>query len=195
MGRTNNFSFHSHTTSTYEQRHTHTSVLRVLIQWFEQTLVISSLTCHWDSDAASSLKHPPVVYGVCGSVVHGGAAVLPVHAGRGTHPRAHLRRHASHVWGHCRTVGPCTHLPRAYPAWWDASVRSPAALTRHGVYGTAHAGTTGRVVGIRHPCVARLPGVTWKGHRWTETVILACYTKSSDRVSIHWIVFINCVSG
>lgn len=178
--------FHGHTTAHMSKdTRTHTSVLRVLIQWFKQTLIIGSLTCHWDSDAASSFKHPPVVYGVCRSVVHGGDAVLPVHAWRGTHPRGHLRRHAGHVCGHRRTVGTRTHLPGAYPARWDASIRSPAALTRHRVHGTAHAGTTGRVVGIRHPCVARLPGVTWKGHRRTDTVILACYTKTSDRVSFH----------
>lgn len=137
---------------------------------------------------ARNCKHLPVVYGVCGSVVHGGAAILPVHAWRGTHPGRHLRRHSGHVCAHPRTVGPSTHLSRAYSSRWDASIWSPAALARHGVHGSAHAGTTG-VVGIGHTCVAGLPGVTWEGRKWTEIWILAWYPQSSD--SIYSSVFIN----
>lgn len=114
-----------------------------------------------------AIKHPPVVYGVCGSMVHGGSAILPVHAWRGTHPRRHLRRHGAHVRGHPGAIGPSTHLPWAYSTRWHASVRSPAALTGHGVHGAAHPGAAG-IVGIGHPCVAGLPGVTWKCHRWRE---------------------------
>ena len=111
-----------------------------------------------------AVKHPPVVYGVSGSVMHRGAAVLPVHAWRGTHSSRHLRRHAAHVRAYSRTVRPSTHLPRAYSTRRHASIRSPAALTRHGVHGAAYTGTTG-VVGVGHPCIAGLPGVTWKVHR------------------------------
>lgn len=140
-----------------------------------------------------SSKHPPVVYGVCRSVVHGGAAVLPVHHWRGTHPGRHLRGHAGHVCGYRGDVGPSTHLPWAYSSRWDASIRRPTALAGHGVHGAAQAGAAG-VVGIWHPRVAGLPGVTWEGHRRTEILILPCNPQSSGNVSWLPAVFRNQVS-
>lgn len=104
--------------------------------------------------------------------MHGGAAVLPVHAWRGTHPGRHLRRHGAHVSGHGGTVGPSSHLSWGYSARRHVSIWSPAALAGHGVHGAAHARTTG-VVGVGHPCVAGLPGVTWKCQRWTNIKTVA----------------------
>lgn len=105
------------------------------------------------------MVHAPVVYGVSGSVVHGGTAVFPVHARRGAHGGAHLGMHAAHVGGHAGAVGPSAHLAGAQPAGGHAAVGAAAPLAWHGVHGAAHAGTAG-VVGVGHAGVAGLPGVT-----------------------------------
>lgn len=109
-------------------------------------------------------SHPPVVYGVSGSMVHRGATILPVHARGRTHPRPHLRRHVAHIRTHPGTIGPRAHLTRAYSTRWHVPIRRPAPLAGHGVYGAAHAGATG-IVGVGHPRVAWLPGVPWT---WQE---------------------------
>lgn len=102
--------------------------------------------------------------------MHGGPAFLPVHAWRGAHAGAHLRRHAAHVGGHARTVWPCTHLSGSYPAGRHGPIRGRARLTGYGVHGAAHAGDAG-VVGVGHPRIAGLPGITWKCPRSiSETV-------------------------
>lgn len=127
---------------------------------------------HRDADTTCTCEHSPVVYGVCGSMVHGGAAIFSVHARRGTHSGPHLGRHTNHVGGHPGAIRPSAHLPLSYSSRWHVSVRSPAALTGHRVHGASHARAAG-VVGIGHPCVAWLSWVTCSTDTmWTKVQML-----------------------